>query len=193
MLFLLALALFGVVFIQYFSTVPIFYKNVYHLSEDSIGLVLAMNGALIVVFEMPLIAWMQKKNWSNIKNTIVGLLMTGASFALLFLESWVGIVIIGMIIATFGEMIAFPFSNKFALDRSKLGRQGAYMAIYSMSFSVAHIFGHNSGMQITEAYGFQATWYFLLGLTLVAWLLLHIAQRMVRAEKSTEAVPLISK
>ena len=119
--------------------------------------------------------------------------MTGASFILLLWETWVGVVVIGMVIATFGEMISFPFSNKFALDRSKLGRQGAYMGVYSMSFSVAHIFGHNSGMQITEAFGFQTTWIFLIGLTLIAWLLLYIVKRMLANEKPLEPVSLTSK
>ncbi|RMB63860.1 MFS transporter [Dokdonia sinensis] len=193
MLFLVALALFGIIFIQYFSTVPLFYKDVYELSEDNIGLILALNGVLIVVFEMPLIAWMDKKKFTNIQNTILGLLMTGVSFLLLLWETWVGVVVIGMVIATFGEMISFPFSNKFALDRSKLGRQGAYMGIYSMSFSIAHIFGHNSGMQIIEAYGFKATWIFLMGLTLIAWFLLFLVRRMLEAEKTTEALSLTPK
>ena len=192
-LFLIALALFGIVFVQYFSTVPLYYKDAYKLGEDSIGLILALNGILIVIFEMPLIAWMDKKNLSNVQSTIVGLLMTGASFILLLWETWVGVVVIGMVIATFGEMISFPFSNKFALDRSKLGRQGAYMGVYSMSFSVAHIFGHNSGMQITEAFGFQTTWIFLIGLTLIAWLLLYIVKRMLANEKPLEPVSLTSK
>lgn len=189
-LFLIALSLFGIIFVQYFSTVPLFYKDVYNLSEDSIGLILALNGVLIVVFEMPLIAWMDKKQLSNIQSTIIGLLMTGGSFILLLWETWVGVVVIGMVIATFGEMISFPFSNKFALDRSKLGRQGAYMGIYSMSFSVAHIFGHNSGMQIIEGFGYKVTWMFLMGLTLIAWLLLYIVRRMLEKEKSEELVSL---
>jgi len=185
-LFLIALSLFGIIFVQYFSTVPIFYKDVYFLSEDAIGLVLAMNGGLIVVFEMPLIAWMDKKDFSNIQNTIIGLVMTGVSFLLLLWESWVGVVIIGMVIATFGEMISFPFSNKFALNRSKLGRQGAYMGLYSMSFSVAHIFGHNSGMQVIEHFGFDITWFFLLTLTSIAWILLYIVRRILQKEKEEQ-------
>lgn len=192
-LFLIALALFGIIFIQYFSTVPLFYKDVYDLNEGAIGLILALNGALIVVFEMPLIAWMIKKDFSNIQNTIIGLVMTGVSFLLLLWETWVGVVVIGMVIATFGEMISFPFSNKFALDRSKIGRQGAYMGVYSMSFSVAHIFGHNSGMQITEAFGFQTTWLFLLVLTVIAWLLLYQVRRMLSKEDPIEPVSLPPK
>lgn len=192
-LFLMALALFGIVFIQYFSTVPLFYKEVHHLGEGTIGLIIAMNGMLIVVLEMPLIAWMDRKKWSNIKNTIAGLLLTGLSFLLLLWESWVGILIIGMIIATIGEMISFPFSNKYALDRSKKGLQGSYMGLYAMSFSVSHIFGHSSAMQITEYFGFKTTWGFLILLTLIAWVLLCFVQRSIHKESLKEPVSLEPK
>ncbi|MEP0264614.1 MFS transporter [Dokdonia sp.] len=192
-LFLVALALFGIVFIQYFSTVPLFYKQVHNLGEGSIGLILALNGVLIVLLEMPLIAWMDRKKWSNIKNTIAGLLLTGISFLLLYWESWVGIVIIGMIVATIGEMISFPFSNKYALDRSKKGLQGSYMGLYSMAFSISHIFGHSSGMQITEYFGYKTTWSFLIVLTLIAWALLYIVQRSIHKESLKEPVSLEPK
>ena len=125
---------------------------------------------------------MDKKKWSNISNTIAGLLLTGVSFLLLLWESWVGILVIGMIIATIGEMVSFPFSNKFALNRSKKGRQGAYMGLYTMAFSMSHIFGHSSGMQITEYFGFQVTWYFLIALTVIAWVLLYLAQYYMKKE-----------
>lgn len=46
-LFLIALALFGFIFVQYFSTLPLYYKEVHGLSEEKIGLLLALNGALI--------------------------------------------------------------------------------------------------------------------------------------------------
>ena len=59
---------------------------------------------------------------------------------------------------TVGEMIAFPFSNAFAMERAKKGNQGEYMALYSIAFSIAHISGHNAGMQLVNGFGFDNTW-----------------------------------
>ena len=39
------------------------------------------------------------------------------------LTGWVGILIIGMLFMTIGEMIAFPFSNAFAMERAKKGNR----------------------------------------------------------------------
>jgi predicted MFS family arabinose efflux permease len=59
---------------------------------------------------------------------------------------------------TIGEMISFPFSNAFAMQRAKKGNQGEYMALYTISFSIAHIFGHNAGLHLVDRFGYNTTW-----------------------------------
>ncbi|EZH72874.1 major facilitator transporter [Aquimarina atlantica] len=184
-LFLIALALFGFIFVQYFSTIPLYYKEIHQLSEQKIGLLLALNGALIFFFEMPLIAYLEKTKLSKIGNVIGGFVLTGISFLLLLVTPWAGVLVIGMIIATLGEMVAFPFGNAFALDRSKKGRQGAYMGLYSMSFSLAHIFGHNSGMQFINNFGFENTWVFMILIAALGTFLLHIVKQKLNREKTS--------
>ncbi len=184
-LFLIALALFGFIFVQYFSTIPLYYKEIHQLSEQKIGLLLALNGALIFFFEMPLIAYLEKTKLTKIGNVIGGFVLTGISFLLLLITPWAGVLVIGMIIATLGEMVAFPFGNAFALDRSKKGRQGAYMGLYSMSFSLAHIFGHNSGMQFINNFGFENTWVFMTLIAALGTFLLYIVKRKLNQEKTS--------
>jgi MFS family permease len=53
LIFLSAMMLFGIVFLQYFSTMPLYYKDVHTLTELEIGLLMGMNGFIIFVFEMP--------------------------------------------------------------------------------------------------------------------------------------------
>ena len=184
LIFLVALAIFGFIFVQYFSTVPLYYKEVHHLPEESIGLLLAMNGFLIFVFEMPLIAYLEKTSISNLGNVINGFILTGVSFLLFLITPWAGILIIGMIIATVGEMVSFPFGNAYALQRSKRGRQGAYMGLYSMSFSLAHIFGHNSGMQFIAKYGFDNTWIFMAVISALGTALLFFVKHQATKSQS---------
>ena len=183
-LFLIALTLFGFIFVQYISTIPIYYREVHFLSERNIGLLLALNGAIIFIFEMPLITYLESTSLSNIRNLVNGFILTGISFISLLLTPWVGILIIGMIVLTVGEMISFPFGNAFALDRSKRGRQGAYMGLYSMSFSMAHILGHNFGMQYINHYGYDNAWLFMAIIAAIATLLVLIVKQKITKEKS---------
>ena len=172
LLFILAMVLFGFAFVQYFSTVPIYYNDIQSLSEFQIGLLMALNGFTIFILEMPLIKYMESRPWSKITNVMVGLFLLGLSFLILNLISWVGVVVIGMLLMTVGEMIAFPFSNAFAMDRAKRGNQGEYMALYSIAFSISHVFAHNSGMRSISNFGYDFTWYGVTFICLLGILLL---------------------
>lgn len=187
-IFFVAMFIFGFVFLQYFSTMPLYYRDIHELSEFDIGLLLGMNGFLIFVFEMPIIKWLGESKYSKEFLITIGLLLTGLSFAVLLMSSWVGILIIGMLLMTFGEMIAFPFSNSFVIERAKRGRQGEYMAFYSISFSAAHIFGHNFGLQMAGKVGYDLTWMVITGLSGIGvFTLLYLIQQLKR-EKVAAAV-----
>ena len=124
---------------------PLYYKDAHFLTELEIGLLMGMNGFLVFALEMPLIKWLESTKYSKAGLILFGLILTGASFIILNWISWAGILVIGMLLMTIGEMIAFPFSNAFAMERAKKGNQGEYMALYGIAFSLGHIFSHNSG------------------------------------------------
>ncbi|WP_117879424.1 MDR family MFS transporter [Aureibaculum luteum] len=182
-IFFAAMVLFGFVFLQYFSTMPLYYKDVYQLSEFHIGLLMGFNGFLIFVLEMPLIKKLEDKQLNMVGLMIFGAALMGASLFILNLSHWIGIIIIGMVLMTVGEMILFPFSNAFVMQRAKGGRQGEYMGLYTISFSIAHVFGHNMGMHFVDYLGFDSTWYIMTGLTILCLLLLYWLKVAVEKER----------
>jgi predicted MFS family arabinose efflux permease len=145
---------------------------VYALTEFEIGLLLGLNGLIIFLLEMPLIKWLENSTYTKTGLMLFGAILVGISFIILTLTNWLGILIIGMLFMTIGEMITFPFSNSYALERSKRGNQGEYMAMYVMAFSVAHVFGHNAGMQLISYLGFNSTWYIISILAIACVMLL---------------------
>lgn len=185
LLFILAMIIFGFIFLQYFSTMPLFYAQKHSLSEFEIGLLLGMNGFLIFLIEMPLIKYLEGRGFSSISLVIGGTILVGLSFLLVNLSGLIGMLIVGMIFLTIGEMVAFPFSNTFALQRAERGKQGSYMALYSIAFSISHIFGHNSGMQLIGHFGYEVTWYTMALFAVLACLLLFWLRRILRDEKVT--------
>ncbi|MFT6827558.1 MAG: putative MFS family arabinose efflux permease [Roseivirga sp.] len=183
-IFFVGMVLFGFTFVQYFSTVPLYYKEIHHLSEYQIGLLLAMNGLLIFIFEMPLIKYFETRNFGMIENIIIGVIITGISFLILNFTGWIGILVIGMLFMTFGEMLAFPFSNAFAMKRAKRGNQGEYMAMYSIAFSVSHVFGHNVSMQFVDSFGFENTWYFTASIAALSVGFMYLLKRNMHKTNS---------
>jgi predicted MFS family arabinose efflux permease len=158
MMFFIIMVANSVIFVQYFSVMPVYYEKAHFLSEDLIGWLLFINGATIVIFEMPLIGWLDRKKVSKTMATFWGIFFLGLSFLVLNFTNWAGVLVIGMLLMTLGEMISFPFSNALALEMAPKGRKGSYMGLYSMSFSVAHLIGHNSGMNLVNSFGYFNTW-----------------------------------
>jgi len=184
-IFFVAMFIFGFIFLQYFSTMPLYYRNIHHLTEMEIGLLFGLNGLIIFLLEMPLIKWLEDTKRSKPFLMMMGLLLTTISFVVLLVTPWIGVLIVGILFMTIGEMIAFPFSNAFVVERSKRGKTGEYMSFYTISFSFAHIFGHGSGMQLIDKIGFDNTWtaVSILGFIGVGCLLLLI--RVLNKEKTS--------
>jgi len=103
----------------------------------------------------------------------------GVCMYMLMLNRWEIVLWIMMFLMTFGEMLAFPFSNSFAMSRAPKGHEGRYMAIFTMSYSLAHILSAKTGMEIIERYNYQTNWFVmgtlgLIGTALAYWVYVHI-------------------
>jgi predicted MFS family arabinose efflux permease len=107
-----------------------------------------------------------------------------ASFFVLNMSSWIGVIFIGMFLITVGEMFNFPFGNSWAMSRSEGKRQGAYMGMMTMSFAMANIIGHNLGMHLIANYGYTVTWYVMTAILLLAVVFLIWMKRFLEKEKS---------
>ena len=86
---------------------------------------------------------------------------------------------------TLGEMLAFPFSNSFAIGRAPQGHEGRYMAIFTMSFSMAHIISAKLGLSIINRFGYQMNWLFMGVLGFVGFLLGVWVVRLIYLENKT--------
>lgn len=170
----------GVLFFQLFTTIPLYHKKQFDLTEFQTGLLLTLNGVLVFFLEMPIVSYIERNKLDKVKVVSIGCLLMAVSLFLLLINTWVGILIIMMLFMTFAEMFAFPFSNSFAISRAPKGHEGRYMAIFTMSFSAAHILSAKVGMSIIDAFGFQMNWLFmgilgLIGTALGFWVIKLVA------------------
>lgn len=177
--FLVIVFIMAVTFFQLFTTLPIFYRDVYGLTELQIGLLMALNGGVIFIFEMPLIHKLERSSIERVRLIMIGLLLFSVSFLMLITTQWIGILIISMLIISFGEMLGFPFTNSFAISRAPKGKEGKFMALYTMAFSLAHIFSAKFGMLITDLYGFNTNWFLMGILGLIAVILTFWLKKLI--------------
>lgn len=160
-IFLLTCTITGILFFQLFTTIPLYHKEQFNLTEFQTGLLLTMNGMIIFFLEMPIVGYVERKKINKVKIVTLGCLLMAISLFLLLINFWSGILIFMMIIMSVAEMFAFPFSNSFAISRAPKGHEGRYMAIFTMSYSLAHILSAKMGMAVIDWFGYQSNWIFM--------------------------------
>lgn len=175
-IFLFTCLVSGILFFQVFTTIPLYHREQFNLTEFQTGLLLTMNGLIIFFLEMPIVSYVERHKISKVKVVTMGCFLMAISIFLMLINTWSGVLIIMMLFMTVGEMFAFPFSNSVALSRAPKGHEGRYMAIYTMSFSLAHIISSKVGMEIIEYHGYQVNWFVmgilgLLGVIFGIWVL----------------------
>ncbi|MFY8182007.1 MAG: MDR family MFS transporter [Flavobacterium sp.] len=186
-IFLFMCVITGVLFFQLFTTIPLYHKKQFNLNELQTGLLLTLNGVLVFFLEMPIVSYIERNKLDKVKIVTIGCFLMTISLFLLLINFWAGVLIIMMLFMTVAEMFAFPFSNSFAISRATKGHEGRYMAIFTMSFSAAHILSAKIGMGVVAAYGYQMNWLFmgilgLIGTAAGYWVMQLVAKEKLKVE-----------
>ena len=172
----------AMIFFQLFTALPLYHHEQFGLSEFQTGLLMTLNGLLIFALEMPIVSYFERKKVQKIKIILWGTLIMGISFYGLIINVWAGILVISMVLVSFGEMFSFPFSNSFALSRAQIGHEGRYMALYTMSFSLAHIVSSKMGMEIIANFGYQTNWFVMGSFGILAGLCCLWIEKLLQTE-----------
>ncbi len=183
-IFSVACLISGVLFFQLFTTIPLYHHEQFNLTELQTGLLLTLNGLIIFFLEMPFVSYIERNKISKLKVCGWGLLLMTISLSLLMINFWSGILIVMMVFMTFGEMFVFPFSNSFALSRAPKGHEGRYMAIFTMSYSCAHIFSSKAGLDVVSNFGYQKNWFLMTILGIISILLIIWVIKLVDKENT---------
>jgi predicted MFS family arabinose efflux permease len=158
------------VFFQLMWTIPVFFKEVYHWNEAQIGTAMALNTTIVMLVEMPLIFRIENRRpamWF----VRLGIALYGLSHLAFFLPTnWAVLaVILYMIPASLGEIFVMPFSTSWATKRAGTARQGQYMGLYGMAYSVSNVIAPLLGTQVIAAFGYQTLWLVLLLMSAVTF------------------------
>ncbi len=166
--FIVLVSLYGICFFQLLASIPTYFKEVCHYNEDTIGYLMAFNGLLVVVVEMPLVAYLERH-----KKTALYILIgcVQIAVALLFLGVGKGSIIMAVmyiIFITLSEMFAMPFMMNYTLNRAHGERQGQYSALYSIGYGISFIIAPAIGMYVAQHYGFSAMFALFICLSVLA-------------------------
>lgn len=157
-LFVLCNMLMAMAFMQFMMALPIYFKESLALNEDMIGLLLGFNGLFIFFTEMPFVYACEEKKYPKLPLIALGTALVGLSYLVLPITHFAGIAVLSMFLLTVGEIISFPFSATYALNRAAPENRGAYMGLFSISWSVAMIISPLLMAWMIEQYGYTVSW-----------------------------------
>lgn len=133
----------GVVFVQAFSTMSL---EITHsgFSASTYGLVISLNGVLVVLCELPLTTI--TKRFPARRVMALGYVLIGLGFSSNILERTLPLLVLTTFLFTLGEMISMPIGGAYVADLAPVHQRGLYMGAYGMVWAVAFVFGPSLGM-----------------------------------------------
>jgi MFS family permease len=142
LVFLAAAFLASVVYAQNVSTMPLHVRDAGY-GPSTYGLVQSLNGAIVVVFELPVIAWAQRRD--RLSMVALSGLLIGLAFASLLFADTFPLLLAMVAVWTLGEILGSAASTAIAADRAPDHARGRYQsalgAVWSVAFAVGPILG----------------------------------------------------
>jgi predicted MFS family arabinose efflux permease len=159
LIFIGLVIIFATCFFQIFTMQPLFYKTQWHFNESYIGLLMGINGLLIVMFEMVIIHSLENKR-HPLNYVYIGVLFVGLGFVLQnFLPAAKYSALIVLFFLTIGEILGMPFMNSFWIMRTTSGNRGSYAALYTTAWSTAQIMAPIIGGLAISFVSFDLLWW----------------------------------
>ena len=153
--FLVLITLFACCFVQLFTTIPKYFRDDLFLNERYIGLIMAINGIIIVAIEMVLVYTLEKKN-KNTQYIIIGLILCACSFLSLLIPGNAKLISLTMILfITIGEIMSMPFMNTFWIQRTNDTNRGQYAALFTIAWGTANTLGPYLCSALVDATSFK--------------------------------------
>jgi MFS family permease len=119
------------------------------LSPKAYGALLSMNGAMVVLMELPLTTL--SRRFQPIEAMAIGYVFIGVGFFLgAFAVTFAGFAAC-IFVFTLGEMFAMPVSSAYVAGLSPPHMRGRYMGTYGLTWTLAQVVGPGLGMSLFAA------------------------------------------
>lgn len=179
--FLLGLAavfITAVVFMQSSTTFALHVQDLGY-SATTYGFLLAANGALVVLLELPITAWTQHRRRTGMM--ALGAVAVGLGFATLaFVTTLWGLALM-VVIWTLGEIIESPATSAFVAERAPEHARGRYQGAMGSMYGLAAVISPLVGMSVYHLSP-TALWLGCGGISLIgAWFALRAGRHPIPA------------
>jgi MFS family permease len=129
--------LIALVFMQSLSTFPLYLED-RGFTADNYGSIIALNGLLIVVLQLPLTSLLGRFDRGSVMT--VGAICNAIGFGLIGLATTLWQFALTIVVWTVGEIMMAPYGPAIVSDLAPTRLRARYMGVFTMSFSSALVF-----------------------------------------------------
>lgn len=155
--FLIASALMVLVYIQMNTTLAVYLRDVHGVDERGFSYILALNAAMVVLFQFPITRWIEKYRPLMVMAT--GTLLYAIGFAMYGIFSTFFMFLLAMVIITIGEMFVSPVGQAIVSRLAPEEMRGRYMAVFGFSWVIPFMIGPLLAGLILDNLTPQILWY----------------------------------
>jgi MFS family permease len=178
---ILSTLLMEIAFVQAFNVLAITTTG-RGLSAAQYGVVMALNGVLIIFLEIPLNQWVRRFDLRRV--LVIGIILVAAGCASFGAMRTQQGFFIGMTLFTLGEMLALPISMSYASTLAPKAYRGRYFGLRGIVWATAGLMG-SSGVWFYGKLG-DHWWYIAGGIGFMGAVLMLYSMRFSERPKVSE-------
>jgi MFS family permease len=174
------------IYAQQQTTLPLHVVRISHLSTADFGLLLTLNGLLVIALELPISSLTMRRLPKQMIS--LGFLLFGLGFGLTAVAHSVLALLGTVAIWTLGEMISAPIAYAYLADIAPEHLRGRYQGLYELSWGIGGVTGPALGALV---FGTTATglWFLCGVMGLAASLLVLATPGRIGAPEPTIILP----
>ena len=176
--FLLFLGAFltAIVYLQSMSTLPIYMQDC-GISKASYGTLIAINGLMIALLQLPLTALL--KRFSPMANVVAGSVLIAIGFGMTSISITATAFVVTIVVWTLGEIMQAAFMRPVIAELAAPNVRGRYMGCFGLSWSGALMLGPPLGGWVLDHGGPLWLWGGSFAVALAGACVLQLASRNI--------------
>jgi len=170
------------VYTQLGTTLPVYLKQQIGIQESGYGLLMALNGGLIVLFQIPTTRLVERRDRALVLS--LGTLCYAVGIGSMGWWQEFALFAMSMVVVTIGEMMIAPVASAEVADLAPEHMRARYMAAFGLTWTLGYGLGPTWGAMVMARMGTPWLWNiaFAMGcVAALAYLPLHWLARRPRS------------
>lgn len=176
--YIVASILMILVYIQMYSTLSVFLRDVHGVSPQGYGFILSTSAITVILCQF----WVSRrvKNYPPMLMMALGAAFYMVGFSMYGYAAMYALFMLAVVLITIGEMIIMPVSQALAARFAPEDMRGRYMAVFGLAWALPSIIGPTLAGYVMDNYNPNWIWYaggILCAISSMGFIWLHQSTR----------------